>query len=98
MLWLPAGELDMYDSGITADAAGLEFALLAPGRKVVRPGTGLIRAPFRRALPAVAPIRKRVPIRAWQSHSWTKKVVVGGVQPALPAKVRILRRLNRHQG
>jgi hypothetical protein len=40
--------------------------------------------------PAVPPSRRRVPIKVWQTLSWTKKIVSKNLQRKAAEKARIL--------
>ena len=41
--------------------------------------------------PGVLPVRRRVPIVAWQTDSWTKNILVGKSRRCTAEKVRVLR-------
>jgi hypothetical protein len=79
----------MHGSALAVGRAGLALALFAPLRKAVR--TAIKPNKARRALSTVHLGRKRVPIRVWQTHSWTKKIARRSFEPDLPRRVRILR-------
>lgn len=81
----------MRGSALTVGPAGLALALFGPLRKAVRPSLPPGKSVVKRAVAGVVPARRRVPIRAWQTHSWTKKIVHGRIEPAVPERVRLLR-------
>jgi len=78
---------------VGADLAivGSPAPLLAlPAKKVASARLDLNKQTVRRK--ADAPGRLRVPIRAWQTHSWTKKIVEGPCPPsARTLKIRLPR-------
>lgn len=67
--------------------------LLAGGRKTARPASSPNRLPLKSTweAPHLVPLRRRVPIMAWQQDAWTKKILAGRVPPGAAEKVRVLR-------
>jgi len=77
----------MRGSALSVGPAGLALALFGPFRKAVRPSLPASKPATRRAVP----VRRRVAIGGWQTHSWTAKIVQGSFEPTLPERVRVLR-------
>ena len=67
--------------------------LLAVGRKTARPAFSPNPLPFKSTseAPHLVPLRRRVPIVAWQIESWEKEIVAGRLRPGSAEKVRLLR-------
>ena len=81
----------MHASTLTIGPAGLTLALFGRLRKAVRPSLPDSKSVVKRAVAGAVPARRRVTIRAWQTHSWTKKIVQGRSEPEIPERVRVLR-------
>jgi hypothetical protein len=83
-----------------ADAIAIEpfqprQVLFTVGRRAVRSTPLAKKQPLERGASGGAATRTRVAIRVWQTHSWTIKIVVGKVRPAMAAKARIVRHKSR---
>ena len=80
----------MGDRVIVVRFAGRASVQFVPGRKIAPLISGWHRLPAGREdkPPGVDPVRRRVPIRIWQTHSWTKKIVEVQVCPASVEKAR----------
>ena len=89
--WLDEKDFAMHGSAITIGPAGVALALFAPLRRAVRPSLPPGKSVVKRAVAGAVPARRKVPISAWQTHSWTKKIVQGRIEPAMPARARRLR-------
>lgn len=82
----------MHGSALSFGPAELALAFFGPPRKAIRPNSQPGKPALKRVEPAVVPARRRVPISAWQTHSWTKKIVPRSFEPDMPERVRVLRR------
>jgi hypothetical protein len=74
-----------------ADWSSQVLLLLAGGERTARPASSPNRLFKTTDKPAIVPLRRRVPIVAWQVESWTRKILVGRVRPGAAEKVRVLR-------
>ena len=83
----------MNSGTIALDSLLRRLVLFVAGRKAARPGPRPNRLLLGSSWEALdrLPVRRRVPIAAWQTDAWTKKILPGRIQPNGTEKVRILR-------
>jgi hypothetical protein len=85
----------MGDNVFVFRSVGPESADFVPGKKIAPWVSGWRRLPvgYENKPRGVDPVRRRLPISTWQTHSWTKKIIEAEVRPGGAEKARTPRRV-----